>query len=244
MFVAAAAVALSLSALPAKAAVFADFTPDAGTADFKWVKTGNTSGDFFSIAIVSNVSAVGAATHFSFLDPTLSALVFLPATFTMSASVANSAAINNGGGAFTQPGVGGNFSFIYSGPTTTIGGVLLTQNVTNLLSGVFSGGTISGGGRSGAANLAVANGGVLSYTSDVETFTGMAPMTQEFAINLLNAEPKFQAAAGQALRSFNANGGGNFSFGVAPEPGAWALMILGFGGLGVALRSRRRTAVA
>jgi hypothetical protein len=30
----------------------------------------------------------------------------------------------------------------------------------------------------------------------------------------------------------------------APEPTAWALMLIGFGGLGVALRSRRRHAVA
>lgn len=30
----------------------------------------------------------------------------------------------------------------------------------------------------------------------------------------------------------------------APEPAAWALMLVGFGGLGAALRSRRRTAAA
>ena len=30
----------------------------------------------------------------------------------------------------------------------------------------------------------------------------------------------------------------------APEPSAWALMLVGFGGLGAALRSRRRTALA
>ena len=32
--------------------------------------------------------------------------------------------------------------------------------------------------------------------------------------------------------------------GVIPEPGAWALMLVGFGGLGVALRSRNRVAAA
>ncbi|THD59563.1 PEPxxWA-CTERM sorting domain-containing protein [Phenylobacterium sp.] len=36
------------------------------------------------------------------------------------------------------------------------------------------------------------------------------------------------------------NGGG----GGIPEPSSWALMVLGFGGLGAALRSRRRMAMA
>jgi hypothetical protein len=32
--------------------------------------------------------------------------------------------------------------------------------------------------------------------------------------------------------------------GGVPEPGTWALMILGFGGAGASLRMRRRTALA
>ncbi|MBV8684696.1 MAG: PEP-CTERM sorting domain-containing protein [Caulobacteraceae bacterium] len=39
------------------------------------------------------------------------------------------------------------------------------------------------------------------------------------------------------------NGDGDFAIGV-PEPATWALMLIGFGGLGMALRSRRRTALA
>jgi hypothetical protein len=35
-----------------------------------------------------------------------------------------------------------------------------------------------------------------------------------------------------------------YSTGVVPEPGTWALMILGFGAAGAALRSRRRSAFA
>jgi hypothetical protein len=34
-------------------------------------------------------------------------------------------------------------------------------------------------------------------------------------------------------------GGGN-----VPEPATWALMVIGFGGLGVAMRSRRKLATA
>lgn len=71
----------------------------------------------------------------------------------------------------------------------------------------------------------------------------MDPASEEFAFNLLAVSPNFSAASGQALRSFTANGGGNFSDTItaAPEPATRGLMILGFGGAGVLLRTRRRT---
>ena len=73
---------------------------------------------------------------------------------------------------------------------------------------------------------------------------GAAMFLTVLAFNLLGASTGFNAGAGQALDSFNANGGGNFDAitGVVPEPGTWALMILGFGGAGAMLRRRRTTA--
>src|SRR5262245_33648948 len=104
---AAAALALSLAAvgLPVRAAVFAQFSPDTGSADFKWVRSGSpsTGGDLFTITSASATSTQGVATHFSFLDPALSALAFLPATFKLTANVpSGNPAVNGGGGVFTQ----------------------------------------------------------------------------------------------------------------------------------------------
>jgi hypothetical protein len=250
----AATVALGLwaAALPACAAVFADFDPDTNGSDLRWVRDATgTGGALFSIMTNSATSAQGVATHFSYLDPALSALVFLPATFTLSADVVATPAINDGGGMFTQDGVTGSFSFIYSGPTTVIGGHTLTQGVTNLLSGVFTNAWMQGAGASGSANLSAPTGSAV-YTSDLENLVSIAPGSEAFAFNLLDATPGFtasgcpvsQGVCTKALSSFRANGGGNFSAIPIPEPSAWLLMIAGFGGLGASLRIRRRKALA
>jgi len=238
--------ALWSAAVPAHSAVFAQFDPDASAADFKWVRSTSpsTGGDLFSINSTGATSAQGVATHFTFLDPALSALAFLPATLTLSASApSGNPAVNNGGGIYTQLGVSGGFSFIYSGVSGIVGGHVLVQNVTNLLSGVFTNAWMQGGGTSGSANLAATSGSA-SYTSDIELFTGAKPNSDEFAFNLLDVTPGFGATVGKALNSFRANGGGNFSFLATPEPAAWGLMLVGFAGLGLAMRARRRTAAA
>jgi hypothetical protein len=254
-FASAAAVAAALSvAAPVHAAVFAQFTPDLASADYKWVRNGaGTGGHFFSIVQGASTVAQGAKTHFSFLDPALAALAFLPATFKLDATVANGNPATQNAGIWTQKGVSGSFSFIYSGVTTTIAGHTLIHNTTNLLSGVFTDAWISGAGGSGSANLAMGNGGTATYTSSVEPFLNLAANTEEFAFNLLGTVndfgtkkkplPGFNAVGGDALDSFRANGGGNFSFQTVPEPATWGLMIVGFAGVGAMVRNRRRAAV-
>jgi hypothetical protein len=249
---AALTISLAASAAPAQAAVFAQFTPDTNARDFRWINSvlGDTGsgGRFFSIAAQNATLAQGVATHFSFLDPALSALAFIPATFTVDVTVASGdPASVNGVGVWTQTNLNGNFSFIYNGPTINnyLSSGINLLNGSNLLSGVFTNAWIQGAGGSGSVNLAQVNGGSMSYTSDYEQFTNMTANTQEFAINLL-ASTNFGANGGSALRGFRANGGGNFSFDVAsaPEPATWGLMIAGFGGIGLVMRSRRRHAAA
>jgi hypothetical protein len=240
----AAALAISLSvAVPAHAAVFAQFLPDTDKADFKWVNKG-TGGDFISITNTGSTSPQAAAVHFDYLDPGLSTLGFLPAAFTLTSdSPSGNPAMPSCCGLLAQLDIGGSFSFIYTGPTMTVGSITLHHDLTNLLSGVFTGAWIQGAGNSGSANLTAGPGSV-TFSSDLQSFTHDKPGSGEFAYNLLSVSPGFGAKPGKALNTFTANGGGNFSIVAIPEPASWALMILGFGGLGVALRRQRRMAAA
>jgi hypothetical protein len=236
----AAAIAVSLVALatPVRAAVFAQFSPNLSDPEYKWVQSvSQTGGHFFTINSLADTSAQGVNTHFTFFDPALNLLVFLPTTFTLDALVPSGNPAVSFAGLVSQGDLGGTFSFIYNGPNQVIQGHALVNGVTNLLSGVFTGARITGLGHTGSANLSFSGGGSLTYTSDVKSF-GAAE--NEYSFNLLGAIPNFSASSGKSLNNFAANGGGNFSFQAVPEPLTWGLMIMGFGGIGLTLRARRR----
>jgi hypothetical protein len=94
----------------------------------------------------------------------------------------------------------------------------------------------------------------LNFTS--VTFNGIAlTLTQvpnTFVWNAFTTSPLPVVAGGPQVLVVKGNGGvnaswsgtGAFAPAVVPEPGTWALMIMGFGGAGAMLRSRRRVAVA
>ncbi len=248
----AAVLALAMTA-SAHAAVIATFSPITDDSDYSWVRDGSGIGGTLS-SVGSNGPSAGctscAATWFYFLDPSASSLSPLPATFQLSATTTGPDAFVNSAGIWNQTGLDGNFSFTYwdstkaFGSTQTIGGFSLVNGETNLLSGTFTGAWIQGSGGSGATNLTVANGGAATFTSAI--LPHFAPGASEFALNLLSVSPQFHAGAGQSLASFDANGGGNFSAitGSIPEPTVWGLMIVGFGGMGLMLRHRRRAMAA
>jgi len=73
--------------------------------------------------------------------------------------------------------------------------------------------------------------------------------TLGFTKSFFDADPGFAAAnpgfgpfSSLLSRGSTITGGGGF--GGTPEPGTWAMMVLGFGGIGALMRSRRRTAMA
>ena len=89
-----------------------------------------------------------------------------------------------------------------------------------------NGGQCSGGGGGGLTNSQSANGGFwLNFNS---------PQT---SLALSDFSVRYQSVAGAG----NVTSASGVPFGLVPEPATWAMMILGFGLIGGALRSRKAT---
>lgn len=88
-------------------------------------------------------------------------------------------------------------------------------------------------------------GGVLSYTA-LNSDTSQS-ISDSYAFNLGSLGPQvYVGFTGGTGLAWSVQDVSNFDLNVsaAPEPTSWALMVLGFGGLGAVLRNRRRGALA
>jgi hypothetical protein len=114
--------------------------------------------------------------------------------------------------------------------------------MANLLTLTFTNATFAGAGGSGAVFGTQPGGGTVTYTSDFVDFTDQT--AGDFSIGLTGITPGFSASAWTAdsVGSF-ASDSANVGNGV-PEPATWAMMIVGFGGVGVLMRRRRAFAFA
>jgi len=219
---------------------FATYTMQGTKTTIDWTKSGKHGGSIFSTA--PGGSKPGSPTvTFNFLD-TGHYLDNLKAKFTLAGSDTGVNATGN----VDQGGIGttlnpGSFSFIYEGATTTFHGKTYTHNVTNLLSGAFTLAHISGQGTSGSLHDST-DIGTVTYTSDILDFS--KSLAQDFSVSLNAAAPPFGFTANQSLNGFKAASTGIFSASSVPEPTTWAMMIMGFGLLGVAARRRRLVSVA
>jgi len=160
----------------------------------------------------------------------------------------------------TQGGISGSFSFTYTGLAPLVIGGNVYNFGANLLSGVFTGASIIG-------SIGDANGGLgaadrpmtmmfnrVNFSSDVLTFAN--PSNDQLTLTIgAGAFPALGTPGGLeglGLTSYRSAATGIFAAtptpegpgGGVPEPGTWALMILGFGGAGAMLRSRRRALAA
>jgi hypothetical protein len=241
--VAAAALTLSFGATAASAAEVIATQTVFGVSgpEFTWTNNGVTG---VGAGGTLTGSALGNAAN-PFLGNTL-AFNFLPlavdgplaADFSFSGTSTGGPAVFSGA-TWEQRGLDGSFSFTYVGPTFVATSGTTYTTGSNLLSGTFTNAWIQGGGSSGSTNVTMGNGGSACFTSDYFSVGCGVGSRNEFAFNLLNAQPGFGAQPGKGLNNFTADGNGIFS---VPEPGTWALMILGFGSAGAMIRSRRRVA--
>jgi hypothetical protein len=223
-YVSAAALALSLAAAaaPAHASDIDVATSGApGSNQVVWTATGPGEGTF-------DVS--GITTLLNFNDAIFNDGAGTQALLTIH-GVATTPGLSMALPNFTQAGIDGYFQFVSKANPTI---VLLRGDFTNFwLTGIK-------GDKSG--NL-TSVGGHLNLTSAV---ADLSKITQDNAVfGFTNVAPKFGitgAGASAKLNSFNAgNLTGSFG-GAVPEPASWALMIMGFGGVGAMVRRRKTSA--
>jgi hypothetical protein len=151
-------------------------------------------------------------------------------------------------GIYIQQVMTGTFSF--TAKTAFSIGMNSYAAGTNLLSGAYTNAAIVGTSSSGSfAGNNTNPGSALTFSSDVLNFAGVGDT--DFSMSLTSLTPAFFSLNNlTALRSFRAVAGGQFSTDPAPEspipePEVWALLVVGFGLVGVQVRRRaRRTSIA
>jgi hypothetical protein len=84
------------------------------------------------------------------------------------------------------------------------------------------------------SNLFTVNG------SDTRSTMGWAPYQYRFKASGKSTVLSFASATGTAYGPAL----DNVSISAVPEPAQWAMMLMGFGGLGVVMRSRRKAVAA
>lgn len=234
---------------------FATYTA-VGGANVRYVNSGTSAARLndarmFSTSTSTAAGPGGVRVNFSFLQPLLAPFVTnVSAIWTFNGTVAKNSPLVNLGGALIQPGLSSTFSMISTSAITVSGPGLITTTYaagSNLLSGVFNGGSISGQGTSGASFASgVIGSGAISFTSDFLTFDNSTILDRAQSLTAVN--PSFAAAPNGAMRTFRAVASGQFSAdpsptivaAAIPEPASWAMLITGFGLIGAASRRNRK----
>ena len=137
-------------------------------------------------------------------------------------------------------------------PASVMNGVYMFALGTTPISFDFSIGGVTGGGATSNANITLTNlltgdkvsGSPFIFLDNITTASGDIQKqwrlnwfsTLNFNANVDNTYRIDLTAGGNTVTSFAQLGAG-----AVPEPTTWAMMLLGFGAMGVSLRRRRRT---
>ena len=151
------------------------------------------------------------------------------ATFTLSAT--NSGPATSSGGEITQH-YNGTFS--------------ITNGATNYLSGTFSDAVFGSGGALTQSASNPSSTQSVSFTSNVIAPSLIGAFDRAMSLSFTDVSPSAAIIPGTGtLRSFTSDVSGNFSSTV-PEPSTWAMMLLGFAGLGYVgfRKARARSAIS
>lgn len=182
-------------------------------------------------------------------DGTLAAVGTFNPTVNLTTNPSTYSALN--GGTFQTTGTGGFFGA--TGGTGVMNGTLQFSNVvgTTILQ-TLSNFFVFGDGSGGTFNYSVN-----SVTTNALVNQGVAAQSGTLFLlgTIVNSTLGYDTPTASSLTvQFNSTGGSPFStsatlavppagVGAVPEPATWGLMLLGFGMIGVGLRSRRRTTV-
>ena len=151
------------------------------------------------------------------------------ATFTLSATNSTPATLS-----------GGEILQHYSGSFS------ITSGATNFLSGMFSDAVFGSGG---ALTLSASNPSPtqsVSFTSNVIAPSLISAFDRAMSLSFTDVTPPAgRGGIPLSLNSFKSDVSGDFSSAV-PEPSTWAMMLLGFAGLGYVgfRKARARSAIS
>jgi hypothetical protein len=145
----------------------------------------------------------------------IDAIVVTPTLATFALSATNSGPATSSGGEITQH-YNGTFS--------------ITNGATNYLSGTFSDAVFGAGG---ALTLSASNPSStqsVNFTSNVIAPSLISAFDRAMSLSFTDVTPSAGITLG-TLRTFTSDVSGDFSSTV-PEPSTWAMLVLGFMGLG------------
>jgi hypothetical protein len=116
---------------------------------------------------------------------------------------------------------------------------------TNLLTVTFTNAELDASQNNGSFTFKSNANSVITYTSDFMNFANV--LTKDFSLSFSGSNPTFQSVIGKSAKNMTFSGTGTFASDPAPitigapEASTWAMLVLGFGGIGALMRSGRRS---